>query len=829
MISSSPQDIRASEPSSRPNRLRANRQSGRANRLANRLANFFWRFAHSDRRASLFLPLSILLFLSLISYDARDQSLNTASDVSLSVENWLGTGGAFVSDLLVQLLGKGSWLFVFVLASFSVKSRRGIFWRNAFLATSLLLASSAYALSSPEATNAWPAGGGGIVGEVVRNAAYSDSRAISLASILAAFFASLSLFFASAPMLPRALYGSLRALFTFGREQLEFSRDTISALSKTAHNKNVYNQAVHDKAMHNNLEHNSSGQNQQPQSADVASEEESPLLLREPIAWNEEDNKGSADNMGGADLMGANLDEGEIPPPSDGDASTNSEESATDSSPDRAADQDYNRATTASSLQLPPLSLLSSAGEEQLQDEQSAAVLQATSELLEKTLSDYGVRGSITDVQCGPVITLYALEPVAGVKASRVISLAEDIARTMRRVSVRIAVIPGKNGIGIELPNPRRQTVVLGELLTAAPRTLFLPLALGASIDGTAQVVDLAEMPHLLIAGTTGAGKSVGINAMILSLLYRHAPETCRLILIDPKMLELSAYQGIPHLLTSVITDHEKALSALRWAALEMERRYRLMAAAGARNIEGYRRKRQHRQRANGGDTLESLPYIVIIIDEMADLMLTSGRSIEMVLQRLAQMARAAGIHMIVATQRPSVDVITGTIKANFPTRISYRVASKFDSRTILNEQGAEMLLGRGDMLFMPVGGRITRIHGPFVGEEEVESVCNFLRSQAPPNYVPEILETKSKTTSNNLSGDDEDPLYAQAIKIVAKHQRASTSFLQRQLQIGYNRAARIIERMEEEGIVGLADGTGKRSVLTQEGDAGGSTRASDS
>ena len=785
MISSSPQDIRA------------HRQSGRVTKFA----NFFWRFAHSDRRASLFLPLSILLFLSLISYDARDSSLNTASDVSLSVENWLGIGGAFVSDLLVQLLGKGSWLFVFVLASFSVKSRRGIFWRNAFLATSLLLASGASALSSPEATNAWPAGGGGIVGEVVRNAAYSDNLAISLASILAAFFASMSLFFASAPMLPRALYGSLRALFIFTREQLEFSRDTISALSKTVHNKAV---------------HNSSEQNQQPQSEERTSEEESPLLLREPITW-------SAETRVADETMGASLDEGEIPPPTD--EPSNIEEPATDTSPDQdhnqAPDQDYSRATSASSLQLPPLSLLSSAGDGQpLQDEQSASSLQATSELLEKTLSDYGVRGSITDVQCGPVITLYALEPVAGVKASRVISLAEDIARTMRRVSVRIAVIPGKNGIGIELPNPRRQTVVLGELLTEAPRTLLLPLALGTSIDGTAQVVDLAEMPHLLIAGTTGAGKSVGINAMILSLLYRHAPETCRLILIDPKMLELSAYQDIPHLLTSVITDHEKALSALRWATLEMERRYRLMAAAGARNIEGYRRKRQHRQRTSSGDALESLPYIVIIIDEMADLMLTSGRNIEMVLQRLAQMARAAGIHMIVATQRPSVDVITGTIKANFPTRISYRVASKFDSRTILNEQGAEMLLGRGDMLFMPCGGKLTRIHGPFVGEEEVESVCNFLRSQAPPNYVPEILETKSKTTSNSLAGDDEDPLYAQAIKIVAKHQRASTSFLQRQLQIGYNRAARIIERMEEEGVVGMADGTGKRSVLTQESDS---------
>lgn len=784
MLSSAPQDIHPS------------RRSGRAHRLA----DFFWRFAHSDRRASLFLPLSILCFLSLISYDARDPSLNTANDVSFGVYNWLGIGGAIVADLLVQLFGKGSWLFVLVIASFSVRSSRGIFLRNAFLAVSLLLASSAYALVMSEATNAWPAGGGGMLGEVMRNVAYSDNRAISITSILTAFFASLCLFFASAPLLPSALYGSLRSSFCFFREQIELLRDTGQALSKTLQK----------------------SPEPRPSEAPEREEEESPLLLREPINWNEE----------------TELRAGEIPAPSNippnihsgedmiaspyGQSGQSGQSDYNDSSKDgetKDSAGDVSGRARASATQLPPLSLLSSAGDEH-QDTQSAASLQATSELLEKTLSDYGVRGSITEVQCGPVITLYALEPVAGVKASRVVSLAEDIARTMRRVSVRIAIIPGKNGIGIELPNPTRQTVVLGELLTAAPRTLFLPLALGKGIDGTAEVVDLADMPHLLIAGTTGAGKSVGINAMILSLLYRHEAETCRLILIDPKMLELAAYQGIPHLLTPVITEHEKALSALRWAALEMERRYRLMADTGVRNIDGYRRKFHQQQRAGSSDGLENLPYIVIIIDEMADLMLTSGRNIEMVLQRLAQMARAAGIHMIVATQRPSVDVITGTIKANFPTRISYRVASKFDSRTILNEQGAEMLLGRGDMLFMPGGGKLTRIHGPFVGDEEVESVCNFLRSQAPSNYVPEILETKSKTTVSSLAGEDEDPLYNDAIKIVAKHQRASTSFLQRQLQIGYNRAARIIERMEEEGLVGRADGTGKRSVLTEPADS---------
>ena len=439
--------------------------------------------------------------------------------------------------------------------------------------------------------------------------------------------------------------------------------------------------------------------------------------------------------------------------------------------------------------------------------------LDETSQRLEKTLSDYGVRGSITDIQCGPVITLYTLEPAPGVKASRVVSLAEDIARTMQRISVRIAVIPGKNGIGIELPNKQRQTVVLKELLEAASPTLFLPLALGKASDGTPQIADLADMPHLLIAGTTGAGKSVGVNAMILSLLYRHAPQDCRLILIDPKMLELSAYQDIPHLLAPVVTEPEKALSALRWTVLEMERRYRIMAELSVRNIEGYRRK----CRLQKNTSAETMPYIVVIIDEMADLMLTSGRNIEGVLQRLAQMARAAGIHLIVATQRPSVDVVTGTVKANFPTRLSYRVASKFDSRTILNEQGAETLLGRGDMLFMPGGGKITRIHGPFVGEEEVEAVCNFLRQQSPPDYREEILEVKPKTTLASLEGEGDDPLYSQAVGIVAKHQRASTSFLQRQLQIGYNRAARIIERMEQEGKVSLADATGKRQVRVQE------------
>ena len=497
-------------------------------------------------------------------------------------------------------------------------------------------------------------------------------------------------------------------------------------------------------------------------------------------------------------------------------------------------------------FRLPPAKLLTTP--KKATSGPSKQVLEETAAQLELVLGDFSVKGEIVESRYGPVVTRYDLVPAPGTKSQRVISLADDIARSMSAVSVRVAVVPGQNVIGIELPNDDRQTVVLREILDHGSwqdNGADLPMALGKDIAGAPVIVDLARMPHLLVAGTTGSGKSVGINAMILSLLYRHTPETCRMILVDPKMLELSVYDGIPHLLSPVVTEPAKAVTALKWAVREMENRYRNMAKLGVRNIAGYN-QRVAAARAEGevltrrvqtgfdSETgkpiheeeildLAPLPFIVVVIDEVADLMLVAGKEIEAAVQRLAQMARAAGIHVIMATQRPSVDVITGTIKANFPTRISFQVTSRIDSRTILGEQGAEQLLGRGDMLFMEGGGRVVRVHGPFVSDGEVESVANFLRKQGEPDYnesvVAEVEETDMPggTTGDLLGGSNS--LYDQAVQLVVREQKASTSFVQRHLKIGYNRAATIIEEMESNGIISAANHVGKREVLVTEGD----------
>ncbi|MEQ9557577.1 MAG: DNA translocase FtsK 4TM domain-containing protein [Rhodospirillales bacterium] len=466
--------------------------------------------------------------------------------------------------------------------------------------------------------------------------------------------------------------------------------------------------------------------------------------------------------------------------------------------------------------------------------------LAQNAQYLASVLDDFGVKGEIVKVRPGPVVTLYELEPAPGTKTSRVVGLSDDIARSMSAISVRIAVVPGRSVIGIELPNADRESVYLRELLASQTfeRTKAkLPLTLGKDIGGGPIIADLATMPHLLIAGTTGSGKSVGMNAMVLSLLYRLSPEQCRFIMIDPKMLELSVYEGIPHLLTPVVTDPKKAVVALKWTVREMEERYRAMSQLGVRNIEGYNarlleakkkgevlsRRVQTGFDAEGRPVFEDqalgtdpLPFIVVVVDEMADLMLVAGKDVEASIQRLAQMARAAGIHIMMATQRPSVDVITGTIKANFPTRISFQVTSKIDSRTILGEQGAEQLLGRGDMLYMAGGGRITRVHGPFVSDEEVEQVVSHLKSQGTPEYIEDVTrDDENGTFGDSGSGNDTgDALYDQAVALVAREGKASTSFVQRHLQIGYNRAARLIERMEEQGVVSPADRVGRREVL---------------
>ena len=425
---------------------------------------------------------------------------------------------------------------------------------------------------------------------------------------------------------------------------------------------------------------------------------------------------------------------------------------------------------------------------------------------MEKILLDFGIDGKIKKINNGPVVSLYEFEPAPGVKVSKIINLSDDLARNTSSTSARVSVIPGKNTVGIEIPNNSREGVLLEEILSNekfASKDIKLPIALGKSISGVPIIGDLVSMPHLLIAGTTGSGKSVCINTIIVSLLYKLNPDMCKFILIDPKMLELSSYEGIPHLLTPVITDAKKATAALGWTVKEMNNRYRLMSKVGVRNIDGYNLKHKLK-----------MPYIVVVVDEMSDLMLVSGKEIENYIQKLSQMARAAGIHIIMATQRPSVDVITGTIKANFPTRISFRVSSKIDSRTILGEQGAEQLLGNGDMLFMSSANRIVRIHGPYVSEKEIEKITNVLRAQGEPDYIDEITVNEKIDSSGYALDDDTDELYNQALDIIKSEGKASTSFLQRKLQIGYNRAARIIDMMEEKGIVSKASHVGKREVL---------------
>ncbi len=482
----------------------------------------------------------------------------------------------------------------------------------------------------------------------------------------------------------------------------------------------------------------------------------------------------------------------------------------------------------------------------------STEALETNATALEGVLGDFGVRGEIINARPGPVVTLYELEPAPGIKSSRVIGLADDIARSMSALSARVAVVPGRNAIGIELPNPTREKVYLRELLSSSDyrdSTAKLPLCLGKTIGGEAVIVDLARMPHLLIAGTTGSGKSVAINTMILSLVYRLRPEQCRLIMVDPKMLELSVYDGIPHLLSPVVTDPKKAVVALKWAVREMEERYKKMSKLGVRNVEGFN-ARLAEARAKGeklsrtvhtgydresGEAiyeheeleLEPLPLIVIIVDEMADLMMVAGKDIEGAVQRLAQMARAAGLHVILATQRPSVDVITGTIKANFPTRISFQVTSKIDSRTILGEQGAEQLLGQGDMLYMAGGGRISRVHGPFCSDEEVEKIVRHLKSQGTPQYLEAVTAAEEEDEDGNpvfdatgMGEPEGGDLYQQAVQVVMRDRKASTSYIQRRLQIGYNRAASLMERMEKEGVVGQPNHAGKREILVGEEEA---------
>jgi len=791
---------------------------------------FFRRRASEVTGLALFLA-AIGLMLALFTYRPADPSFNTAS--GLPVHNLMGRPGAVVSDLALQYLGITAGLLVLVFGAWGARLMRthvldNALLRIALLPVGLLIAALAFAALGPYVN--WPleAGLGGVAGRTLL------ARLLEGIAFTGAHVDGIIIF---------AIFGALAGTVMFyvlaysaeewrnGAERVHrVSRRVAIVLLTPVRWWQSWRARVGE-----------------TERLDVPTgrsrTRREPVLARgEPLVDDAvEDDEDEDDAPEPARLAPAIVRRDLVETPR---AQPKPSKRALAS---RQRSLDLPR--TDAGFDLPPLSLLTE-GPDLPADARAIneEALHQNARLLEGVLEDFGVRGEIVKVRPGPVVTLYELEPAPGTKTSRVIGLSDDIARSMSAVSVRIAVIPGRNVIGIELPNRRRETVYLRELLAtnAYEKTGGkLLLTLGKDIGGAPVIADLARMPHLLIAGTTGSGKSVGLNAMILSLLYRLDPDTCKLIMIDPKMLELSIYDDIPHLMAPVVTDPKKAVVALKWTVREMEERYQLMSKLGVRNIEGYNRRVTEAARNDeeltrkvqtgfDPDTgepiieeepldLTPLPYIVVVVDEMADLMLVAGKDIEASIQRLAQMARAAGIHLIMATQRPSVDVITGTIKANFPTRISFQVTSKIDSRTILGEQGAEQLLGQGDMLYMAGGGRITRVHGPFVGDDEVENVVNFLRNQAEPTYIDAVTEDAEGEFGGDFEGtaggsDSGDELYDRAVNLVLQEKKASTSFVQRHLQIGYNRAARIIERMEKEGVVGPANHVGKREILVGNG-----------
>jgi len=746
--------------------------------------------------------LAIAMIAALASYDSADPSFNVAT--GRDPGNWLGGTGAYTSDLMFQMFGLAALAFAATIGAWGWQTVTGKRLKQAALRLLALVLGGLFlaaGLGALPGLATLPAGAGGIPGR------------------MALFFTAKTVAAFSAPWLSIVvpmLFASLGATLIFVAAELKGG--TVIALARGAFDLSVgagrflarlsFRRAREEEASEEWAD-NETDEDDEEDDLDSDTPFDAPVSRDAPEkrVRRAEDRRRKAKSKGDAQPA-LNLAEGEY--------------------------------------QLPPLGLLMEVPPESVAPAFSDDALEENARMLEAVLGDFGVRGRIVAVRPGPVVTLYELEPAAGVKSSRVISLSDDIARSMSAVAARVAVIPGRNVIGIELPNLKRETVYLRELFSApeyeksrAPLTL----ALGKTIGGEPVMADLAKMPHLLIAGTTGSGKSVALNTMILSLLYRMPPEHCRVIMIDPKMLELSVYEGIPHLLAPVVIDPKKAVVALKWAVREMESRYGKMAKIGVRGVEAFNeRVRRAKEKGEvmkrtvqtGFDRetgrpvyedeileLEPMPFIVVVVDEMADLMMISGKEIEGAVQRLAQMARAAGIHLIAATQRPSVDVITGTIKANFPTRISFQVTSKIDSRTILGEQGAEQLLGQGDMLYMMAGGRIRRVHGPFVTDTEVEGVVRFLKTQGRPEYLDAVTEEPDEDGDDpyGLSGGEgSDDLYDKAVAIVARERKVSTSYIQRRLQIGYNRAARLIERMEEDGMISKPNHQGKREILLPEG-----------
>ena len=850
------------------------------------------------------------LAAALATWSVEDPSLSHATDAA--VRNALGTPGAIIADLVMQMIGLSSAIFLFPVVlwgwrlvagkSLGVQRRRILTW---FLGT--LLAAGALASLPVPSTWPLPSGLGGVFGDLLNAiprsvAGFVPEGLVGLVGALGFGVPALVLMLHASGWIDRRrgakafesdvaapLYedeeaddyddeddgdGRLATFFGHVAHWGYMAGAVFRRLSGRrrqrayAHNENAYaSQEEHyedarpRRSIRRWLADKLLGEEDDLYAYDDRQEPRGGLseaLARADAAFDDEDgyaadygNAGHDDDDGYEDAQSMARTPVGIAGPGTVTAAETAQRVAAPAPRPRPGKRVVREAQPSllgpESYELPPLALLAEPKAPGKNQTISADALEQNARILEGVLEDFGVRGEIIHVRPGPVVTLYELEPAPGIKSSRVIGLADDIARSMSAISARVAVIPGKNAIGIELPNQRRETVYLRELLAShdyEASKAKLALSLGKTIGGEPVIADLARMPHLLVAGTTGSGKSVAINTMILSLLYKLNPEQCKLIMIDPKMLELSVYDGIPHLLTPVVTDPKKAVVALKWTVREMEQRYKNMSKVGVRNIDGYNARVE--QAAKKGEiirrtvqtgfdretgeaifeeeelNLEPMPYIIVVVDEMADLMMVAGKDIEGAIQRLAQMARAAGIHIIMATQRPSVDVITGTIKANFPTRISFQVTSKIDSRTILGEQGAEQLLGMGDMLYMAGGGRIQRVHGPFVSDGEVEEIVAHLKLQGTPQYLENITEEEDEGDGGGYdmlggggsSGDEGNDLYDKAVSIVIRDKKASTSYIQRRLSIGYNRAASLIERMEREGVISAANHAGKREVL---------------
>lgn len=750
------------------------------------------------------IALAAATVLAMLSYSPFDPSWNVASNSA--PRNWLGLPGAYVSDIVLQSFGWAFLAFLPAVIAFGIRRiKHSEIDRRLWRICALFFAPIALAV----ALALWPyaqpddgAQGGGFIGQTLADAVLIgmsylpfDSSGQITEIILALVFGipAICLALFAAGWLKRVLSALAQSPYAIAKGLSYLWRiRSLTATRKTA-----------DTAA------TSVGAAQFTDDTDDAADDH----------WDEDDNDVEPTERSRVEVADKQT---QLKPGS---------RVSKEAQPRLRFDADQN-------FKLPPLSLLTQHRVRNTQQIDKRG-LEANAHMLEGVLSEFGVKGTISNVRPGPVVTLYEFEPAAGVRSSRVVGLADDIARSMSAIACRVAPVPGANAIGIELPNQTRELVSLRELLSSADfekSKSRLTIALGKDIGGAPALADLTKMPHLLVAGTTGSGKSVGINTMILSILYRMTPQECRLILVDPKMLELSVYDGIPHLLAPVVTEPKKAVVALKWVVKEMENRYRKMSKIGVRNIEGYNermreaiankevltRRVQTGFDHNTGEAIfeeqeiapETLPFIVVVIDEMADLMMVAGKEIEGAVQRLAQMARAAGVHLITATQRPSVDVITGTIKANFPSRISFQVTSRIDSRTVLGEQGAEQLLGQGDMLFMGGAGRLQRVHGPFVSDQEVEKVVDFLKKQGVPEYIESVTEAPEEDATAEGGGESGDSLYDQAVAIVTRDGRASTSYVQRRLQIGYNRAARLIEEMEEQGVISAPNHAGKREVL---------------